>query len=135
MNFERLTTLDLGFNKLHGGLGGLVKCPTLQQLVLTSNSLRKFPPPLPTLQKLIIEANQLESIPLDVYKFSSLTELNISHNELDDLPVTLVAISTLHLLVLDNNPFGAIPEHVERRGVPMWKYLIAEAEALGRRAE
>jgi Leucine-rich repeat (LRR) protein len=52
------------------------------------------------LQKLVVEGNEIESIPIDVYKFSSLTELNISHNQLDDLPVTLVAISSLHLLVL-----------------------------------
>ena len=84
-----------------------------------------------------------------MYKFGGLTELNISNNQLDDLPVTLVseekkevmfllkkkkkikvAITSLHLLVLDGNPFGAIPDTVERRGVPMWHYLIACAQEL-----
>jgi Leucine-rich repeat (LRR) protein len=48
--------------------------------------LRKFPPPIPSLKKLNVEGNELESLPIDVYKFVSLSELNISNNQLDDLP-------------------------------------------------
>ena len=61
---------------------------------------------------------------------SKLKEINISHNILNDLPLTVVALSNLEILVVDGNPFKHIPDHVEKRGVPIWEYLLAKANDL-----
>ncbi len=95
-----LTDNHLTLDDLRKGL------PELEELVLTSNAIRKVPTAIwafPKLKKLNLNANQVESIPASIMQLQQLEQLSLYKNNLRTLPPEVYELRNLRVVDLYYN--------------------------------
>ncbi len=103
-NLLRLTLNDnrLSLQDLRGSL------PLLEELVLTSNSIKQVPSTIGNfsgLKKLNLNSNNIESIAPEIGKLQKLEQLSLYKNNLRSLPHQLYDLSNLRIIDLYYNQF------------------------------
>ncbi|XP_036388637.1 fibromodulin-like [Megalops cyprinoides] len=115
---DDLTILQLHNNAIQDLGGALKSLPSLTQLDISSNSLRKVPALLPErLHQLYMESNSIDTVPADfLTKLSQLQFVRLAHNQLTDrgIPPNAFNVSGLVELDLSFNKLERIPP-VNRR--------------------
>lgn len=88
-------------------------CPSLEELILDSNSIRKLPTDIKCMQNLIrisVINNNLEALPADIGELPRLQHLILPNNDLHEVPASVWNFAELITLNLSSNLLNEFPD-------------------------
>lgn len=83
-----------------------------EELNLSNNQLKRFPPAIPSLHVLHVGNNQLTRLPAEMEMFKSLRYLDMSENRLRSLPDEIGNLGSLETLKLAGNELERFPDAI-----------------------
>uniref|UniRef100_A0A8C3XN06 Erbb2 interacting protein n=1 Tax=Chelydra serpentina TaxID=8475 RepID=A0A8C3XN06_CHESE len=114
-SLKQLTYLDVSKNNIEMVEEGVSGCESLQDLLLSSNSLQQLPESIGSLKRvttLKIDENQLMYLPDSIGGLISVEELDCSFNEIEALPSSIGQLTNIRTFASDHNFLTQLPPEI-----------------------